>query len=140
MSYSVYVVELNPETFRPPKKFKKDNPHIWDSKGKTKRKDFKMFYVGQSAHSPKCRFDQHKQCHGEDIKFHCHCGMECTCCKNEHIIDKNRSNIWVREHGLKLRRDLYLKYNPMPTSAESVKAEKYLTAQLRKMGHASYCR
>ena len=119
MSYSVYVVELN---FQTSKKFKKDNPHIWDNKG-TKMKDFKMFYVGQSAHSPSCRFDQHKQCHG---RYQLSLGMECSCCKNEHIIDKNRSNIWVREHGFKLRRDLYLKYNPMPTSAESVKAEKYL--------------
>ena len=139
MAYHVYVIELNPQTFIPNKKFRKQNPHIFDSKGKKTQDEFKIFYVGQSAHSPKCRFEQHKTCHGDNIEFTCFCGMKCACHDDAHVIKKNMSNKFVRDHGIKLRRDLFVKYNPISSYDESVKTEKYLAAELRKLGHASYC-
>ena len=90
MSYFVYVVELDNDNFKLPNKFKKDNPHIWDESGeKISSENPKMFYVGQSAHDPECRFSQHKHCFGENIEHSCICGMDCTCCDDEHIITKN---------------------------------------------------
>lgn len=139
MSHSVYVVELNPETFKPNKKFRKQNPHIYDGKGRANKEGFKLLYVGQSGHSPECRFEQHKHCHGGNIEFVCICGMKCTCHDDNHVIYRNVSNRFVRDHGMKLRRDLYVKYNPISSSKESKKTEKYLAAELRKLGHASYC-
>ena len=68
MPYFVYVVELDVKNFKPPMKFKRDNPHIWNDSGeKISSGTVKMFYVGQSAHDPKCRFSQHKNCFGDDI-------------------------------------------------------------------------
>lgn len=65
--------------------------------------------------------------------------MKCACHDGAHVIYKNMSNKFVREHGIRLRRDLFVKYNPISSYDESVKTEKYLAAELRKMGHASYC-
>ena len=139
MSYFVYVVELDNENFKPPKKFKNDNSHIWNESGeKISPGDLKMFYVGQSAHEPECRLSQHKHCFGENIEHSCICGMECTCCDDEHIIRKNMSNSWVRVHGLWLRKRKFSHYNPIDTQENAKKKEKWLAEKLRKQGHASY--
>jgi len=141
VSYFVYVVELDNENFKPPNKFKKDNPHIWDeSGGKISSENPKMFYVGQSAHDPECRFSQHKHCFGENIEHSCICGMDCTCCDDEHIITKNMSNSWVREHGLWLRKRMYTKYNPIQTYQKSLDLEQEITRKLKSKGYAAYCR
>ena len=141
MPYFVYVVELDVKNFKPSMKFKIDNPHIWNDSGeKISSGTVKMFYVGQSAHEPKCRFSQHKNCFGDDITFSCICGMDCTCCDNEHIIRKNMSNSWVREYGLWLRKRMYSKYNPIQTRQESIDFEKEVTEKLKLKGHAAYCR
>ena len=141
MPYFVYVVELDVKNFKPPMKFKRDNPHIWNDFGeKISSGAVKMFYVGQSAHDPKCRFSQHKNCFGDDITFSCICGMNCTCCDNEHTIRRNMSNPWVREYGLWLRKRMYSKFNPIETYEESIDLEKEITEKLKLKGHAAYCR
>ncbi len=138
MPYHVYVVELDPEKFNPPKKFRKQNDHIWGPDGNGPDKDTQFFYVGQSAHEPECRFSQHKHCFGENIEHSCICGMECTCCDDGHIIRKNMSNSWVRVHGLWLRKRKFSHYNPIDTQENAKKKEKWLAEKLRKQGHASY--
>ena len=141
MAYYVYVIELDQLKFFPPKKYRSDNPHVWDEKGKRiSASEVKLFYVGQSAHKPKCRFLQHKHCFGKDIDFKCICGMKCECCDGDHIITKNRSNPWVREHGLWLRERIYRKYNPILTYELSIDIERKIAEKIRSMGHAAYYR
>lgn len=66
-------------------------------------------YVGQSAKKPTLRFDQHKEG-----------------CK---------SNKYAKLFGLKLRPDLYEKYNPIPTRKDAEEIESMLGNELRKLGY-----
>jgi hypothetical protein len=66
-------------------------------------------YVGQSCHDPETRFQQHKQGY--------------------------KSNRYVRKYGLRLKKRLYKKYNPMKTRKESELMEKKLAEKLRKKGY-----
>ena len=66
------------------------------------------FYVGQSVREPKLRFEQHKEGH--------------------------KSNSYAKKFGLKLRPDIYDKYNPIPTRMDALEIEKMLGERLRKKG------
>ena len=68
------------------------------------------FYVGQSAKIPLLRFKQHKEGY--------------------------KSNTYAKRFGLKLRPDLYEKYNPIPTRRDAEEIEKMLGGILRKKGFA----
>tara|TARA_B100000029_G_scaffold122664_1_gene115997 strand:- start:92 stop:409 length:318 start_codon:yes stop_codon:yes gene_type:complete len=65
-------------------------------------------YVGQSARKPELRFEQHKEGH--------------------------KSNSYAKRFGLKLRPDLYDKYNPIPTRKDAEEIEAMLGRDLRKRG------
>ena len=132
MPYHVYVVELDSEKFNPPKRFRKQNDHIWGPDGSGPDKDTQFFYVGQSAHEPYCRFNIHKQCFGKDIHY------ECKCSFGPRIVTKSMSNSWVRVHGQWLRKRKFSHYNPIDTQENAKKKEKWLAEKLRKQGHASY--
>lgn len=67
------------------------------------------FYVGSSFQTPDNRFDQHKQGY--------------------------KSNRYARKFGLKLRPDLYQKYNPIPSRKDALELECYLADRLRKQGY-----
>ncbi len=66
------------------------------------------FYVGQSVREPTLRFEQHKEGY--------------------------RSNRYAKKFGLKLRPDIYDKYNPIPTRMDALEIEKMLGERLRKKG------
>ncbi len=66
------------------------------------------FYVGSSFQTPDNRFDQHKQGY--------------------------KSNRYARKFGLKLRPDLFDRYNPVPTRKDALELEEYLAERLRGEG------
>jgi hypothetical protein len=66
------------------------------------------FYVGQSYRKPEIRFEQHKEGY--------------------------KSNKFAKEFGLKLRPDIYEKYNPIPTRKDAKEIEKMLALKLRDAG------
>ena len=138
LPYYVYVIELDPSAFIPDRKFRNKNPHIWGEGGSGLVTPERFFYVGQSAHEPACRFEQHKECFGEDIFFECICGMECSCCAGPHIITRKMSNKYVREHGMWLRRRKYQRHNPMDTQEKSKSKEEDIAEKLRREGNAAY--
>ena len=65
-------------------------------------------YVGQSSREPALRFGQHKEGY--------------------------KSNKYAREYGIRLRPELYEKYNPIPTRKDAEQIEEMLGKQLRKQG------
>ena len=66
-------------------------------------------YVGQSSKKPYVRFEQHKEGY--------------------------KANVYAKKYGLKLRPDLYEKYNPIPTRKDAEEIEEMLGKSLRKMGY-----
>ena len=66
-------------------------------------------YVGQSSRKPSLRFEQHKEGY--------------------------KSNKYAKYYGIKLRPDLYEKYNPIPTRKDAEEIEEMLSKDLRKQGY-----
>ena len=66
-------------------------------------------YVGQTTRKPLLRFEQHKEGY--------------------------KSNKYVKHYGLKLRPDLYEKYNPIPTRKDAEEIEEMLGEKLRNQGY-----
>ena len=66
-------------------------------------------YVGQSSRKPALRFEQHKEGY--------------------------KSSSYAKIYGLKLRPDLYEKYNPIPTRKDAEKIEEMVGKDLRKKGY-----
>lgn len=66
-------------------------------------------YVGQSSRKPKVRFEQHKEGY--------------------------KSNRYAKKFGLKLRPDLYEKYNPIPTRKDAEAIEAMVGNNLRNQGY-----
>tara|TARA_Y100000741_G_C18245251_1_gene555257 strand:+ start:120 stop:440 length:321 start_codon:yes stop_codon:yes gene_type:complete len=66
------------------------------------------FYIGQSIRKPELRFEQHKEGY--------------------------KANKYAKKFGLKLRPDLYEKYNPIPTRKDAEEIETMLGKKLRKKG------
>jgi len=65
-------------------------------------------YVGQSSRKPTVRFEQHKEGY--------------------------KSNKYAKIFGLKLRPDLYEKYNPIPTRKDAEEIEAMIGNDLRDRG------
>ena len=65
-------------------------------------------YIGQTAKNPKLRFEQHKEGY--------------------------KSNRYAKYYGVKLRPDIYDKYNPIPTRKDAEQLEEYLSKELRGKG------
>ena len=66
-------------------------------------------YVGQSSRKPFLRFEQHKEGY--------------------------KSNKYAKYYGIKLRPDLYEKYNPIPTRKDAEEIEEMLGNELRSRGY-----
>ena len=79
------------------------------AKNPTHMKGTACVYVGQSYRKPSVRFEQHKEGY--------------------------KSNRYAKKYGLKLRPDLYEKYNPIPTRKDAEKIEEMLGKNLRKQGY-----
>ncbi len=65
-------------------------------------------YIGQSSKEPSLRFEQHKEGY--------------------------KSNKYAKNYGIRLRPDLYEKYNPIPTREDAEEIEEMLGKKLRKKG------
>jgi len=138
MAYYVYVVELDEFALRRdsrggvPRRIRKQHRHIdWDY---PLHRGARFFYVGQSAHVPECRFEQHKQCHGNAIRFICQCPNR----KRHPVITKHRSNRYVRLYGEALVGNLYAVLNPVNGRINAEDAEGWLADRLRRDGHIAY--
>tara|TARA_Y100000590_G_scaffold148148_2_gene170227 strand:- start:4292 stop:4612 length:321 start_codon:yes stop_codon:yes gene_type:complete len=66
-------------------------------------------YVGQSIRKPTLRFEQHKEGY--------------------------KANKFAKIYGVKLRPDLYEKYNPIPTRKDAEEIEEMLGRELRDRGY-----
>ncbi len=138
MVYYIYVVELDEIGLRRdgrggvPIRIQRQNRHIdWDY---PLHRGARFFYVGQSAHVPECRLEQHKQCHGTSIRFVCQCPNS----KRHPVITKQRSNRYVRLYGNALVRRLYAGLNPVKGRINAENAEGWLADRLRQDGHIVY--
>jgi len=100
MPYNVYVIKLDKAVLKS-KKFREKNPHLNPHRA--------CYYVGQTTHDPKVRFQQHKQGY--------------------------KSNSYVKRFGIKLVSRKFLKYNPIATRREAEAIEQHLAEKLRKKGH-----
>jgi len=137
MGYFIYVIKLDDEDMRRdhkgriPKRIQKQNPHMdWDY---PLRPETKFFYVGQSAHRPECRFAQHKECYGDNIRFLCICPKPIR-----KPITKNRSNRYVRLYGQYLSKQHYAHVPPIKGRINAENKEGWLADQLRQQGHVVY--
>jgi len=72
-------------------------------------KGFDCLYVGQSSRKPYIRLEQHKEGY--------------------------KANKYAKHYGIKLRPDLYEKYNPIPTRKDAEEIEEMLGKSLRKQGY-----
>jgi len=114
---------------KPPRAFRDQNWHMdWDY---PLHDGCEYYYVGQTVHSPECRYEQHKNCHGAFSSFKCICRLRKT-------ITKSRSNKYVRRFGLFLAPQFYAPLNPMRTRKQAEQAEKDLSDQIRDLGHCSF--
>ena len=66
-------------------------------------------YVGQTTRHPPLRFEQHKEGY--------------------------KSNKYAKHYGIKLRPELYEKYNPIPTRKDAEEIEAMLGRTLRSRGY-----
>ena len=66
-------------------------------------------YVGQTTRKPSLRFEQHKEGY--------------------------KSNKYAKHYGIKLRPELYEKYNPIPTRKDAEEIEEMLGRELRSQGY-----
>jgi hypothetical protein len=120
MPFYVYVIELDQGVLQS-RRFRERNPDM--------NPDGRCFYVGQSAHEPKCRFEQHKQCYGASIEFHC------SCSTGPVTITKNLSNSFVRNYGKWIRWRLFQAKNPVETREEAEQIEERIAIDLQQHGH-----
>jgi hypothetical protein len=75
-----------------------------------------VFYVGQTQHTPEVRLAQHKK----GKKY-------CVSCKSKHYVPRNA--------GMRLRHELFSRYNPLGSRLEAERVEKWLASRLRKQGY-----
>jgi len=99
--YHVYVIELDPAVLGT-RRVKDENPDYVEG--------MDCLYVGQTAKTPKERFEQHKEGY--------------------------KSNRYTRKYGVRLRPDLYERYNPIKTRDRAEEMEQRLAAKLRTRGYA----
>jgi len=131
MPYYVYAIRLDRAAMgdRPPRAFRDQNWHMdWDY---PLHDECEYYYVGQTVHTPECRFAQHRNCHGDFKVFKCICRLRKT-------ITRSRSNRYVRRFGLFLQPRLFETFNPMRSRKASEQAEKDLTDIIRDQGHCAF--
>ena len=126
--YHLYVIELDFELTKN-KRFMRKNPHY--------KKGNDCLYVGSTSHTCECRFKQH-QLHAKKQTD----GFFCSCDKQEKFREFVRAGGHVRGsyypgvYGLRLRPDLFSKYNPIPTQRRAFFLEDQLAQLLRSQGYA----
>lgn len=128
--YHLYVIELSKDVLQEAR-FKRANPNA--------SPNAKCFYVGETSHTPECRFQQHKLYFEGETHFLC----TCKGTPREYPFrgraegGRTKGNRYVGKYGLYLRSRMFKKQNPVGTTrAESKKAESALAEALRSRGNA----
>lgn len=75
----------------------------------------KVFYVGQTQHTPEKRLAQHRK----GKKF-------CGSCRSRH---------YVPGSSMRLRHELFARYNPLWSREEAERIERWLAERLRRQGY-----
>lgn len=123
VEHYVYVIRLD-EAVREKAPFRKRNPQMEDDK--------RCFYVGETAHLPECRFEQHVHPTGTTLT--------CTCFDEEKPV-RAKYTRYTEDHSIRLVPGRYENYNPIgPNEGESARKqarryEDWLTRKLRRIGH-----
>lgn len=131
-NYHLYVIELDFELTKN-WKFMKPNIHF--------RKDMDALYVGSTSHSCECRFKQHQLHAKKELDGYC-----CVCNGKENYKKfvraggHTRGNYYAGVYGLRLRPDLFFKYNPIVDQNYSMAMETKLAETLRAKGYAVWQR
>jgi hypothetical protein len=81
----------------------------------------KVFYVGQTQHTPEKRLAQHQK----GKKY-------CSPCKSRHYVPRAAG---AGPSSMKLRYELFSRYNPLWSREEAERIESWLAARLRRQGH-----
>ena len=123
--YFVYVIELSP-IVRLDKKWKGCNP---DQSTK------KCFYVGQSAHEPACRLNQHKS--AKHSSCTCICHFKRGKLVNRYQIGSARF-VSDGNFAKELCPKYYKNLNPISTKQKALDLEYTIADHLRELGHGSY--
>jgi hypothetical protein len=122
-TYSVYIIELDPAVF--------DLAH-WTRSNPDQTKE-ECFYVGQTAHSPECRFEQHKL--PARSEFLCMCSCNRGQLVNEFQIGRAK---FASKYSKQLRPDMYAHLNPIASQSESKEIEETIAENLRSEGYGAH--
>lgn len=100
---NLYVIRLHDSVWKRTK-FKNKNPHYFEY-------DNPCVYVGETAHQPACRLEQH--------------------------LNGYKSSWWAKTYGQRLMPDAYQHLNPVPKDTDAAKkAEERLGRRLQRRGWA----
>jgi hypothetical protein len=122
-TYSVYIIELDPAV-------RTLDTWIHSNPEQTRAN---CFYVGQTAHSAKCRFEQHKL--PARAEFHCICDLKRGELVNEFSIGRAK---FASKYSNQLRPDLYDHLNPIASQSESKDIEESTALTLRSEGYGTH--
>ena len=131
--YHVYVIELDSAVIENggQDKFREANPNYQTGQS--------CFYVGSTAHTVECRFDQHKRHADPDTTdFPCDCFGEKTqrFFLNRHPEGGTRGNAYAGQYGLALAPQFLPEVHVFDTREEAETREASLADELRDAGYA----
>ena len=131
--YHVYVIELDQLVIDADRndKFSQANPGY--------EPGHKCFYVGSTAHTVECRFEQHKRhAEPENVDFPCDCFGEYTrrFFLGRHPKGGNRGNKYAGKYGLALAPEFLPEVSVFDTRDDAEAREESLADELRTDGHA----
>ena len=127
-NYHLYVIELDYQLVRN-RKFMSKNPLY--------KNEMDCLYVGSTSHTCECRFKQHQLHIKKELN-----GYTCVC-DGENIFKKfvrsgghTRGSYYPGVYGMRLRPDLFCKFNPIKDNKKIFAMETKLATDLRLQGYA----
>lgn len=127
-AYHLYVVELD---------YSLTQNRRFMAANRSHKPGMDCLYVGSTGHTPECRFLQHRE-HAKKRTL----GYTCTCNGAERFHEfvrgggRTRGSYYPGVYGMRLRPDLFLQYNPVPTQEKATDREEKLARYLRSLGYA----
>lgn len=126
--YHLYVIELDFQLVKNRKFMSKNSLH---------KNEMDCLYVGVTTHTCECRFKQH-QLHAKKQTD----GYFCSCFGKEEFKffvrsgGRTRGSYYPGVYGMRLRSNLFYKYNPIKNKEKAYFMETKLADQLRSQGYA----
>lgn len=123
--YSVYVIKLKSSV---------RNKDWWREKNPNQVTE-ECYYIGQSLHSPECRFKQHV--HHDGTLFMCECDLK----RGKEVSDVNQFGLLSETGSLtaeKLCPELYEDLSAPSLLSDALVLEKQVAEELRSHGHGAY--